>query len=283
MNDSTDMLQPRVYLNDGFVTASEARISSFDAGFLFGAGVFETIRGSHGEPAWYERHHARLQHSCTALGIGFERTEAELFDIVCELLILNQLSDMEARIKVLVTPGDSNIHSRHRQGTLFVTAIPYIRPSPRIPWKLLLRNDVFATPISTHKCTSYLGYRMLLRQAHDKGYDDVILLDRHGHVSETAVASLLLFREGGLTLPASEDALPGIARSVVADIAGARGIEVLEAAVPPRELFDRTAICVCNALMGPFPVSHINDLELPLPDDGLLQPIRERWMQGRLH
>lgn len=278
MSGNSTAVQPRVFLNDSFVPAAEAQVSAFDAGFIFGAGVFETIRGKNGEPAYFDRHYARLQHSCAQLGIVLKPTEAELFDTICELLAINDLGGMEARIKLVATPGDTNMHRSHRAGTLLISAIPYIRPSPRIPWKLLLRDDVFATPISGHKSTSYLGYRMALREAHDSGYDDVILLDRHGNIAETAVASLFLFREGRMILPVSDDALPGTARSVIADIARARGIDVREMTVSKHDVLNRTSVCICNALIGPFPIGRINEQELPPFDGAMLRALRDAWM-----
>ena len=58
-----------VYLNDRIVQAEQARISVFDRGFLYGDGVFETVRIHDGRPVWLDRHLARLADSCKQIGL----------------------------------------------------------------------------------------------------------------------------------------------------------------------------------------------------------------------
>lgn len=278
------MLQT-VYLNDTFVPFAEARVSASDAGFLFGAGVFETVLARAGRPGYFSRHIERLRTSCRKLGIDFSYSENAIRDIVEELLSRNDLSATEARVKILITPGDTSVHLSHRDGTLLISAIPYLRPSLHIPWKLLMTGTVQASSVAAHKTTSYLGYRMALHSAHADGYDDMILFDRHGHVSETSIASLLLFRNSVpdgelLLLPASPDALQGITRGVVADIVRERGIEVVEAPVSPHDLFEGVSVCVCNALLGPIAVGRINETEIPTLESRFLSSLRENWEEG---
>lgn len=270
-------MQPLVYLDTDFIPAVEAKVSAFDAGFLFGAGVFETLLATDGKPWYFRRHMERLRVSCGELDIECPHGDAEIRSIVEELLARNGLDGMPTRVKVLVTPGDTSVHISHRGGTLLVSAIPYIRPSLHIPWKLRMPGTVLASPVAVHKTTSYLAYRSALHAAHSRGYDDVILFDRQGHVSETSAASLLVFRGGTLYLPASPDALRGITREVIAGLVRDRGGEVVEAPMSPDELVDGGSVCVCNALLGPFPVGRINDTQIPAPDSLFLSSLREEW------
>lgn len=269
-----------LYLNTRFLPAAEARVSALDAGMLFGAGIFETLLARGGVPFYFERHYARLRAGCAELGVPLAFGQAALRDVMLELLRRNGLEEQEARLKVLVTPGDTARHISHRDSTVLVTAEPYLRPSLRIPWKLLCDGAVMATPASRLKSTSYVPYRMVLHAARAGGYDDAILLDRHGHVSETSIASLLLFADGGLVLPLSADALPGITREVVAGIAASRGMVVEERPVTVEELISGSSVCVCNALLGPFPVGRINETALPRTDPDLLAALRQSWESG---
>jgi branched-subunit amino acid aminotransferase/4-amino-4-deoxychorismate lyase len=273
-------MQPLVFLDNDFIPAVEARVSAFDAGFLFGAGVFETLLATEGKPWYFHRHLERLRRSCGELDMEFSQGDAALRTIVGELLARNGLDTMETRVKILVTPGDTSVHISHRGGTLLVSAIPYIRPSLHIPWKLTLPGIVQASQVAAHKTTSYLGYRMGLHAAHSRGYDDVIFLDRQGHVSETSVASLLVFRDGQLLLPSSPDALRGITRAIIAELVHENGMEVVEAPLSPDDLFDGASVCVCNALLGPFPVARINETEIPPLEPLFLSSLRERWEAG---
>ncbi|MDX9759377.1 MAG: aminotransferase class IV [Bacteroidota bacterium] len=269
-----------VYLNTRFIAADEARISVHDAGFLFGAGVFETLLGSRGRLFYFPLHFNRLKDSCRTLGLTLPFSPGSLRRIMLELLTRNQLNGVEARVKIVVTPGDISRHISHRDSTVLITVEPYLRPNPRLPWKLLFDRTVQAGSTTRHKTTSYLPYRMALHAARNKGYDDAILLDRDGMVSETSLASLLLFRDGTLLLPDSVDALPGITRGVVAEIARSNGITVAQRPVIPDTLYDGWTLALCNALLGPFPVSHINDTPLPAWDAALLTLLRTTWAEG---
>ena len=266
-----------VYLNNRFLPAAEARVSVFDAGMLYGAGVFETLLARRGVPFYYPRHFARLRGSCAELGIRLPVGQTALHNIILEVLRRNELNAVEARVKVLVTPGDTAAHISHRDTTLLVSAEPYLRPGSRIPWKLRMDGRVVAAPTAVLKSTSYLAYRLALHEARANGYDDAILLDRHGNVSETSIASLLLFREGSLLLPQSPDALHGITRRVLAEIAAERGLRIEERPVSPEDLSEGHAVCVCNALLGPFPVARINDDAVTPMDGDLLAALREDW------
>lgn len=266
-----------VYFNNRFMDAAEARVSAFDAGLLYGAGVFETLLARRGVPFFFERHYSRLRNSCAELGVHLPFGLTALQNIVLEVLRRNELNAVEARVKVLVTPGNTATHFSHRDSTILISAEPYLRPSLRIPWKLICDGAVMSTPASRIKSSSYFPYRLALHAAHARGYDDAILLDRNGMASETSIASLLLFRDGGLILPDSPDALPGITRGVVAEQAEARGMPVEWRPVSRDELLDGYAICVCNALLGPFPVGRINETDIPVMDEPLLETLRRDW------
>ncbi len=273
-------MQSLVFFNDDFISAAEARVSPFDAGFLFGAGIFETVLARNGRPFYLSRHIDRMQNSSRELGIESELDRDVLAEIITELLQRNSLTEIDARVKILVTPGDTSAHLSHRDPTVLISASPYVRPSLHIPWKLTMPGLVQASPAAAHKTTSYMGYRMAMHAARSEGFDDVVLFDRYGHISETSIASLLLFRGDALHLPSSPDALPGITRDIVADIARKRDMEVIDAPVSPGELGEGYSVCVCNALLGPFPVGQIDAMETPALDAHVLSSIRDAWEDG---
>ncbi len=271
------LFMPDVYVNDQFYSIRDAKIHALDAGLLFGAGLFETILAIGGSPRLLSRHLERLRTSSRALGIPFSLTDEKAESIIGELLERNRLTDKEARVKIIATPGDTGIHYSHRAETLIVTAEPYLRPPLEIPWKLTLLNAVNASGITAHKSTSYLAYRSGLHSARVEGFDDGILLDRYGHVSETTVASLLLFNEDGMIVPASPDALPGITAGILQEICTDLGIAVQRVPVSADDLLAGANICVCNALLGLFPVNRIDQTDIPALPADQLQVLRTAW------
>lgn len=271
-------MQHLAYVNGAFHPAREARVPALDAGMQFGAGVFETLLAVSGRVHLARRHLARLRASCTALGIPLAPTDDALEGIMRELLERSGLTDMEARVKIIATPGDLAQHYTHRDPTLIVTAEPYVRPPLHIAWKLMVPDEVLSTPIAGHKSTSYFSHRLLLHRARAEGYDDAILLDRGGNVAETTIASILLFEDGRMLLPESPDRLEGITAGVLAEAAESLGMEVRRRAVAPEELTAGAAVCVCNSLLGPFPVQRIGDREIPAPAPSAVTALRDAWM-----
>ncbi|MDT8323768.1 MAG: aminotransferase class IV [Bacteroidota bacterium] len=271
-------MQQCIYCNGEYLPAREARVPAMDAGMLYGAGLFETLLARQGRPRLLGRHLRRLRSSCAALDIPCALSDEETAAIIGELLRQNGLDEMEARVKIVATPGDVAQHWTHRHDTVLIIAEPYLRPPQDIPWKLRAPESMLATPIARHKSTSYLAYRHLLHTARREGYDDTVLLDRHGNVSECSFTSLLLFDGDRLVLPTSPDALPGITAEVMAEICRELGMQVERRPVAPAELTAGPVVCVCNALLGPFPVARIGAAQLPVfPAEGML-PLRQAWL-----
>lgn len=270
-------MQHLVYVNGEYYPAREAQVPALDAGMQFGAGLFETLLAVDGKPHLPGRHLHRLRTSCAALGIPFLPTDDAVQAIIIELLTRSGLTAGEGRVKILVTPGDLAQYHTHREPTLLVTAEPYVRPPLHIPWTLMASDETVASPLAGHKSTSYFAYRHLLHRARVEGYDDVILLDRDGNVSETAIASLLLFETGRLILPLSPDRLPGITAAVIEESCRERGMDVSRRGLQPADLTAGAAVCICNSLLGIVPVGRIGAEGIPTLAPPFLASLREAW------
>ncbi len=271
-------MQQAIYCNGEYIAAREARVPAMDAGMLFGAGLFETLLVQKGHPHLLDRHLDRLRTSGAALGIPYALSNEETADIIAELLTRSKLTEMEARVKIVATPGDVAQHWTHRHDTVIIIAEPYVRPPQDIPWKLRAPMGMLATPIAAHKSTSYLSYRHILHEARKEGYDDAVLLDRDGNVSECSFTSILIFDDDRLIIPDSPDALQGITAGVMSEICRDLGMQVEQRSVAPGELTSGAVISVCNALLGPFPVTRIGTKDVPVfPAEGM-HPLRQAWM-----
>ncbi len=270
-------MQQLAYVNGEFHPAREARVPALDAGMQFGAGLFETLLAAWGRPHLLGRHLGRLRASCTALGLPCPLDDERAARVIAELLERGGLTEMEARVKIIVTPGDLAQHYTHRDPTVVVTAEPYVRPPQHIPWSLMAPRETLASPIAGHKSTSYFAYRLLLHRARAEGFDDAVLLDRDGHVSETTIASLLLFEDGRMIRPASPDVLRGITAEVIEESARGLGMEVVHRAVAADELTAGAAVCVCNSLLGIAAVQRIGAQRIAPLADAALAELRAAW------
>jgi branched-subunit amino acid aminotransferase/4-amino-4-deoxychorismate lyase len=266
-----------VYLSGSLLHLHDASVSVFDAGFQFGAGLFETVLCIDGRPHVLGRHLARLRGSAEMLGIPIVENDEEIQNAIGAVLTKNSLDRGHARLKILATPGDITAYQPIRRPTMFITAEPYLRPSLTVPWRLGLDGRVQAGPLSTHKSSSYLAARMALHTARVHGFDDMVLLDRHGNVAETSIAGLLLLYRGRWILPETADALPSISRDIIIELLREKGENIVTRVVTPERL-EQSAVLLSNSLLGPFPVHSVNKVKLKsLPGD-LLEDLRDKWL-----
>ena len=101
-----------IYLNDRFVKKEHARVSVFDHGFLYGDGVYETLRAYHGRIFLLERHVARLHRSCELIGLELPIENEAWISILGELLARNSLRNAGLRVTVSRGEGEMGIDPR---------------------------------------------------------------------------------------------------------------------------------------------------------------------------
>ena len=95
----------KIWMNGEFVNRSDAKISVFDHGFLYGEGVYETLRTYNRRPFLYDRHVRRLRNSATMLVLDLPFTAEELAAEIERTMAAADLGGGEAYIRVLVTRG----------------------------------------------------------------------------------------------------------------------------------------------------------------------------------
>ncbi|MCD6292527.1 MAG: aminotransferase class IV, partial [Deltaproteobacteria bacterium] len=176
-----------IYINDCFVLEDEAAISPFDAGFLFGDGLFETIRTYHGTPFLLDEHLARLRRGLQKLALPEPQNLAQSSVIISKLLTANQLNRTAGTIKLVVSRGEpgrdnSNTPSNLmiRASTLDLKSIQQRQLGLRaliLPWNRDRHN-----PLLTIKSLNYLENRYGLQEAREKGFDEGIFLNQEGEL-----------------------------------------------------------------------------------------------------
>ena len=204
-----------VWLNGDVVRTNEARLSPFEHGFTVGNGVFETLAFRDGAFVALKRHHDRLVHSCTAMGLrvpSLETFRIALFEVM-------QANGMtEARLRFTVSAGEGLPATNAVEGnaTMLAVATP-LKPWPPtesvviVPWT---RNE--HDPLAGIKSTSYGGNVRALAYARARGAGEAIFANTHGQLCEGTGSNVFLVRDGHvLTPPLSSGCLAGITRALV--------------------------------------------------------------------
>lgn len=207
-----------VYLQDRFVPAADARVSVFDRGFLYGDGLFETVRAHAGRLFLWEAHWERLEAGAGMLGLTVPGTGPGIRGIAEELLDRNGHADATVRIQITRGPGVRGYSPRGAgPSTLVITthgATPLGSEVPG-PWRLhtasvrLLSGD----PLTRMKTTSKLLHVLARAEAEAAGADEALLLNDCGEVAETAAGNLFWFEDGRWCTPALDaGGLAGVTR-----------------------------------------------------------------------
>lgn len=262
-----------VFLNGRFCSIDEAHISPLDRGFLYGDGIFTTMRAEQGYVLYLQDHLDRLRRSLTELRLPIPRT-VDWKATLEELLERNRLGDDVASVKIVMTRGRSSVLGlpETAEATTVIYARPYKPPQPstyQTGCRLHVFRNGFSPPLSQLKSLNYL-YHLTARQAAlDAGADEAVLLDVQGRVTETAAGSLLLRTRGEWWTPQSASQLPGITLRNVIKIFQEAGLRVTRRPAEAADLFSAETVWVLNSLIGVMPVSQLDQhlVSEPAPEE----------------
>jgi len=253
-----------VCLNGEIVERDAAKVSAFDRSFLYGDGLFETVRAYGGAPFMLAEHLARMANSAEALGIAMP-TEGDVATVVGRLIEMNELAD--AYVRITLSRGTHTgqlVPDEPLRPTLLIDVRelhPYPAEMVERGATVVISSSVHnsASHVSRHKTTSYLAGILARREAKERGADEAILLDHAGHVAEGAASNVFCVRGGRLlTPPLDMNILPGVTRGCVIELARESGIEAAEARFGAEELKTADEVFLTNSLMEVMPVGLID-------------------------
>ncbi|MCS7187637.1 MAG: aminotransferase class IV [Armatimonadota bacterium] len=260
-------------VNGKFVPASQAFVSSFDFGFLYGVGLFETFRTWNGKLFAFKRHLKRLESDLQDLGLGLPFRLETLAEWVQETIKANRKflsKGQDLRLRITVTPGIVDPQKgwwelETSEPTIVIHATPLPENFDRrnelgyqaiiAPWR---RPKDF--PLWRFKATTYFANVIARRYAKSQGADEAIWLNSDGNLTEGTATNLFLVRQDELlTAPVEEGLLAGVMRSLVIEIANEIGLKVHERALPIEILRETEEAFVTNAVIGIVPLTRIGD------------------------
>ena len=256
-------MTPDVYLNGEFVPAPDARVGVFDGGWLHGAGLFETMRAENGRVFRLESHVARLCRSAEMLMRPIGREELPSRVDFLELLERNELK--VARLRMTVTAGSMQRgeETESQPLTVCATAMP-LTPPPAQLYQTGVQVVITeyrvspSDPTAGHKTTSYLPRLLGLREAQRARCMEALWFTTGKQLAEGSITNVFVVQEGVLkTPPVDTPVLPGIARSVVLELARKMDIEARECPVSIDDLLDADEVMLTSVIMQIMPVIRV--------------------------
>lgn len=249
-----------VYLNGSLMPRSKARISPLDYGFLYGFGLFETMRAYGGKVFRMDSHLSRLSHAADILGVPIKT--AKLKQAVIDILHVNKLVD--ARIRITISSGEGKMvpdPSTCKKPTVLIMAQHY-HPYPKEIYQKGFRAIISSirrnsqSPLSRLKSTSHLESMLARQEARAAGADEALFLNEKGILAEASMSNIFIVTHGTLRTPGEESGiLPGITRGTILELASKLGIDAAEQDIKPDEFSQAEEAFLTNSLMEIMPLT----------------------------
>jgi len=254
-----------VYLNGHFLPREQALVSVFDHGFLYGDGIYETMRAYQGRIFLVDKHLARLKRSSRAIGLTLPLTIDKVRDALEESLRVNKLGDAYLRIQISRGPGEIGLDpALCIAPTTVIVAKPF-KDYPASQYEkgvsaaivTTRRNHPLALPPAV-KSTNFLNNILAKRESLRTNAAEGIMLNWEGYVAEGTVSNVFIVKKGILLTPHTRTGiLEGVTRGLVLQLARRRRIRTREALLTPRDLLGADECFLTNTTMEIMPVTRI--------------------------
>ena len=289
-------LRGAVYVNGTITPAEHAVVPVYDHGFLYGEGVYETLRTYNRVPFLYDRHARRLRASAERLRLLVPFDNEALAGWIHDTVLAAGDLD-EAYIRVLLTRGVGEL-SYDIDATPAPSLVVIVKPLDPVPARIeqdgitislvqVLRNHPGSVnPII--KSNNLLNNAIAMQQANQRGGEEALMCNYRGELSECSQSNFFMIRGGVLLTPPSEAGLlEGITRSFLFDVAREAGIEAREETLYPPDLETADEVFITSTTRELSPVVRIdrriigNGAPGPITLDLLARYRRYAWESTR--
>lgn len=256
-----------IFLDGVIVPESQAVVSVYDHGFLYGDGVYETMRSYGGIVFMVRRHMDRLARSAALIRLKVPEAES-LIEAVDQTLEANKLSDAYIRITLSRGKGpiglDPGLCGRH---TLVIIAEPF-REYPVACYEkgvqfiiAKTRRNLAAAIDPKIKSLNFLNNILAKIEAKERGAYEAVMLNAEGFLTEGTVCNIFFVSNGILCTPSVETGiLDGITRELVIGLARRHGLRVEEGMFYPNDLLGASEVFFTNTTAEVMPVAGIEDV-----------------------
>jgi branched-chain amino acid aminotransferase len=274
----------QVYIDGDYYPKSQAKVSVFDHGLLYGDGIFEGIRAYEGSVFKLKEHVERLYRSAHMIMLDISITKEQMVQIVLETLRKNNLRDSYIRLVVTRGVGDLGLNPKKCSKPTIICITDTIAlhkgeakqkgVTAMLSW--VKRDPVDATSHEI-KSLNYLNSILAKIEANISGVDEAICLDKNGFVCEGVAENIFIIKKGDIyTPPSYTGALPGITAEETIKLARKLGYKVEEKNITPYELFNAEEVFFTGTAAEVVPVREINKRTI---DTGNPGPITKKLME----
>jgi branched-chain amino acid aminotransferase len=237
-----------VFHNEELQPLEKTRWSPGQAGLICGWGLFTTVRIARGEAFAYERHWRRLEKDAALTRLPMTYTGARVRVMLQEVIRANQVKEGCARIYLVWnTVGGWKGDEKMPDVDLVITSadLPHYPEIVRLTVREHGRHA--ASPLAGVKTISWLNSVWAVAEAQRAGFDEVVLLNERGEVSECTAANIFAVKGAKVvTPPLSSGCLEGVTRGVLMEIASEASASVVEQTMRLEDLYGAEEVFVTS-------------------------------------
>jgi len=275
----------KIYMNNNLVDASEATVSVFDHGLLYGDGIFEGIRLYDSCVFKLDEHLERLEYSAKAIMLEMPWSRQQIADAVCETCRANDLKDGYIRLVVTRGAGSLGLSIKNCDQPQLIIIADKIQLYPQefydnglkiitVPTR---RSNPAALPPAV-KSLNYLNNILAKIEAQHLGYHEAIMLNDQGYIAECTGDNVFIVHKGELITPAaSSGALKGITRDTALAIAEELGIPWREANMTRYDVWVAEEVFLTGTAAEIVPIVEIDARVI---GDGKPGPITAQFLES---
>jgi branched-chain amino acid aminotransferase len=256
-----------VYLNGKIVPAKEAMVSVFDHGFLYGDGVYETMRVYDGVIFMIDEHIRRLYRSASMIGLTIPLKTDLLKISIYETLIANHLKNAYVRLTVSRGQGAIGLDPELCIKPTIVIIVQKLKEYPGAFYKngisLIIpetRRNLGEAINPSIKSLNFLNNILAKIEAKKRDAYEAVMLNVYGKLTEGTISNVFFYKNGILCTPSPEcGILDGITRGIVIDLALREGFKVKEGEFTKNDIYSAVEVFITNTTLEVMPVSKIDD------------------------
>jgi branched-chain amino acid aminotransferase len=285
-----------VWVNGKIASGADASVSVLDHGFLYGAGVYETLRTYSREPFLFDRHMRRLRRSAALMALPVPFSDDELLQRVRETMAAHDRQTAgsgqpadggEKYIRILLTRGVGELS--YRLDACPAPTLVIILKALDLPPDRSFTEGVRVALVGIRrnhpdalnpmiKSNNLLNLALAMQEAYRRGADEALMQNQAGELVECSQSNVFLVRdERVLTPPLSAGLLPGITREFVLELARDLGISASETRLTPADLDTADELFLTGTTREVTPIVAVDDRRVGAGRPG---PITRRLLEA---
>jgi len=256
----------QVYLNNKLVPRAEALVSVFDHGFLYGDGVYETMRAYDGVVFMLDEHLMRLYRSASLIGLTVPPDMNQLKNAVYETMGANSLKNAYVRLTVSRGYGPIGLDPDLCEVPTFVIIVEEMKDYPKTYYEQGISAIISGTKRNLRdainpqiKSLNFLNNILAKIEAKKAGAYEAIMMNAAGHVTEGTISNVFFCTDDVLCTPSVGcGILDGITRNIVLGLAVREGLTVREGEFTKDDLYGAKEVFITNTTMEVMPVRQVD-------------------------